>query len=52
MKKEKQKFKVIFWFNGNIKKVEVEAFSKYDAKRVFYLTNAADDIIRIEEVKE
>lgn len=48
----KRKYKVIYWLNGNQCVKEVEAFSKYDAKRVFYLTNSADDIIRIEEVKE
>lgn len=49
---EKRKFRVIYWLNGNKKVKEVEAFSKYDAKRVFYITNSADDIIRIEEVRE
>lgn len=48
---EKRKFKVIYWHGGNKKTAEVLAFSKYDAKRVFYMSYAADDIIRIEEVK-
>ena len=48
----KRKFKIVFWLNGNKQTTEVEAYSKYDAKRVFYLTTSADDIIRIEEVKE
>ncbi len=49
---EKRKFKVIYWLRGNKETAEVLAFSKYDAKRVFHLTHAADDIIRIEEVGE
>ena len=48
----KLKFKVIYWLGGNTRTAEVEAFSKYDAKRVFYLTHTADDIIRIEEMKD
>ena len=52
MNNVKRKFKVIYWLRGQKKAAEVEAFSKYDAKRVFYLTYNADDIIRIEEVKE
>lgn len=48
----KRKFKVIYWLSNNQCVKEVEAYSKYDAKRVFYLTYSADDIIRIEEVKE
>ena len=52
MKYTKRKFKVLYWYCGNKKKAEVEAYSKYDAKRVFYLSYDADDIIRIEEVKE
>lgn len=52
MNNTKRKFKVIYWLRGNTQTAEVEAFSKYDAKRVFYLTYDADDIIRIEEVKE
>lgn len=48
----KKKFKVVFWLNGNKHTTEIEAYSKYDAKKRFYLTAAADDIIRIEEVKE
>lgn len=48
----KKKFKVVFWLNGNILTTEIEACSKYDAKQRFYLTTSADDIIRIEEVKE
>lgn len=49
---EKRKFKVIYWYRGNKETAEVEAFSKYDAKRVFYMKYAADDIIRVEEVSE
>ena len=49
---EKRKFKVVYWLRGNLKVVEVEAFSKYDAKRVFYLSYECDDIDHIEEVKE
>ena len=48
----KRKFKVIYWLNGNIKSVELEADSKYNAKMRFYFLHTADDIIRIEEVKE
>ena len=48
----KRKFKVIYWLNGNVKTVELEADSKYNAKRLFHLSYAADDIIRIEEVVE
>ena len=48
----KRKFKVIYWLNGNQCVKEIEAASKYEAKMRFYLTQAADDIIRIEEVKE
>ena len=48
----KKKFKVVYWLNGNKCVKEIEAFSKYDAKQRFYLTETADDIIRIEEVKE
>ena len=49
---EKRNFKVTYWLNGDICVKEVEACSKYDAKLRFHLTNSADDIIRIEEVKE
>lgn len=49
---EMRKFKVVYWLRGNRKTAEVKAFSKYDAKRVFYLTYEADDIDHIEEVKE
>lgn len=48
----KRKFKVSYWLNGKICVKEIEAYSKYDAKTRFYLTEASDDIIRIEEVKE
>lgn len=48
----KRKFKVIYWLNGNQCEKEIIADSKYDAKMRFYLTTSADDIIRIEEVKE
>lgn len=48
----KRKFKVIYYLRGQKRAAEVEAFSKYDAKRVFYITHEADDIVRIEEVKE
>lgn len=41
-----RKFKIIYILNGRTKVKEVEATSKYNAKRLFY------DIIRIEEVKE
>lgn len=49
---EKRKFKVVYWYRGNKATAEVEAFSKYDAKRVFYLTHEADDIDHIEGVGE
>lgn len=49
---ELKKFKVIYWNNGNKCVAEVEAYSKYDAKRRFYMTYPCDDIIRIEEVAE
>lgn len=48
----KKKFKVIYWLNGNIKTAYVIADSKYNAKTKFYFNNVADDIVRIEEVKE
>lgn len=48
----KRKFKVIYWLNGNQCVKEIEASSKYEAKQRFYFTTVADDIIRIEEVKE
>lgn len=47
-----KKFRVIYWLNGNQCVKEVEAYSKYDAKKRFYFTTSADDIVRIEEVKE
>lgn len=47
-----RKFKIIYILNGRTKVKEIEATSKYNAKRRFYLTERADDIIRIEEVKE
>lgn len=47
-----RKFKVIYWSNGKKSVQEIEAFSKYDAKRRFYTRYSADDIIRIEEVKD
>lgn len=52
MNNVKRKFKVIYWYCGQKRSVEVEAYSKYDAKRVFYMTHSADDIVRIEEVKD
>ena len=48
----KRKFKVTFLLNGVERDTEIEAYSKYDAKKRFYLTTSADNIIRIEEVKE
>ena len=38
----RRKFKVVYWLRGNLKTVEVEAYSKYDA----------DDIDHIEAVNE
>lgn len=49
---EKRKFKVFYWLRGNRRTAEVVAYSKYDAKRVFYMTYDCDDIDHIEEVKE
>ena len=49
---ELKKFKVVYWSNGNKCVAEVEAYSKYNAKKRFYLTHSCDDIIRIEEVTE
>lgn len=46
------KFRVIYWLNGNVCVKEIEAYSKYNAKKRFHLTTDADDIIRIEEVTE
>lgn len=47
-----KKFKVIYWLNGNKCVAEIEAYSKYDAKKRFYFSHSCDDIIRIEEVTE
>lgn len=49
---EKRKFKVVYWLRGNRRVAEVMAYSKYDAKRVFYMRYEADDIDHIEEVVE
>ncbi len=47
-----RKFKITYWLDGNKKVKEVLAASKYDAKKRFYLTEQADDIISIQEVTE
>ena len=49
---ELRRFKVIYWHNGRKRVEEIDAFSKYDAKKRFYLSYPCDDIIRIEEVTE
>lgn len=45
------KYKIVYWLNGNIKKVDAEAESKQKAKMWFLLSVPNDDIISIEEVK-
>ena len=45
------KFKIVYWVNGNIKKVDVEAESKQKARMWFLVKVPHDDIITIEEVK-
>lgn len=52
MNNTKRKFKVVYWLRGNRRTAEVEAYSKYDAKRVFYMNYDADDIDHIEAVEE
>lgn len=47
-----KKYKVVYWNNGNKCVAEVDAYSKYDAKKRFYLKYPCDDIIRVEEVAE
>ena len=47
-----RKFKVVYMLNGRQKSKEILATSKYNAKRRFYLTERADDILCIEEVDE
>lgn len=47
-----KKYKIIYWLNGDLKVTKIEATSKYNAKMRFYLTEQADDIVRIEEVTE
>ena len=43
-------FKVVFWQAGNKRVEQIKAYSKYDAKRRFYLRHPCDEIIKIEEV--
>ena len=46
-----KKFKIIYWLNGNIKKVDAEAETKQKAKMLFLMKLPCDDIISIEEVE-
>lgn len=45
-------WKITYWHGGNKKVLKLQAHSKYDAKMRFYVQHSADDIIRIEEVKD
>lgn len=47
-----RKFKVIYRAVKKEGSVEIEAFSKYDAKQRFYRTYPKYEIIRIEEVND
>ena len=46
-----KKYKITYWHCGNIKVLELQATSKYNAKIQFYVLHSADDIISVEEVK-
>ena len=46
------KFKIVYWLNGNIKKVDIEAKDKPTAKLLFLMKLPCDDIITIEKVEE
>ena len=48
----KRKFKITYWLNGDVRVKEIEAYSKYNAKVTFLLTNKCDDIISVQEVTE
>lgn len=47
-----KKFKITYWNNGDILVTEIKAEDKTQAKRIFYMTVAHDDIKSIEEVVE
>jgi hypothetical protein len=47
-----RKFKVTYLSGIKLGKVEIEAYSKYNAKRKFRLEYPGHEIVRIEEVEE
>lgn len=47
-----RKFKITYRAVLKHRTVEIEAFSKYDAKQRFYRTYPKYEVIRIEEVQE
>lgn len=47
-----KKYKVVYWHNGNKCVLEIDAYSRYNAKTRFYLHHPCDDIIKVEEVVE
>ena len=46
-----KRYKVIYWNNGNVQTVTIEAQTTKDALYSFYMNYAHDDVIRIEEVE-
>lgn len=43
-----KKFKITYTEKGKEKSLDLEAFSKYDAKRRFYAQHPKDEIVRVE----
>lgn len=47
---KKNRYEIIYWLNGDIKKTHVEAVSAEEARVVFYINYSWDDIIGIKDV--
>lgn len=45
-------WKIVYWHGGNKKIIKIDAVDKSQARRLFYMRVAHDDIISIEEVKD
>lgn len=48
----KRKFKVTYKSPLGFRSTEIEAYSKYNAKRIFYVQFPKYEIVKIEEVQE
>ena len=43
------RYKIKYWFNGNINKTYVEAENRNQALIVFYMSHVCDDVIEVVE---